>query len=406
MKRTSRWIPYYTDRDYAVIDTLYEIWIPAHTELWLFGAGAYATAWRHYMNECGVRISGFVVTLPECAYAHTGEPIISIDEFKSRYKQGITGLILVIDSDFYDEVLPLLWFAKSDIYLLKENHKSLALKRYKVHGADDNLLVAYLILDHCNLACFSCDAASPIAEKWFADAECVIGDFKRLRQIVGENIVEHISFGGGEPLLHPEFLRIAEAVRGIFPDCPEINFYTNGLLLGEQREDFFKRLAASDITVMWTKYPIKYKDELMVYENAKKHGVDLRLSPDMVYSPKRSGHVTFDERGSQKRWDYLFCMYHNYRIQLADGKLFTCPLITTAEIVSHRFDAPLPAGDNSCIDISKIDSAEEVFEFLRKRPELCDYCAVRYRHAEKEWKPSKRARNEWIFDEKEAAEEC
>ena len=406
MKRTSRWMPHYSEKDYAVTDTLFETWVPMHDEVWLFGAGAYANAWRHYMSECGVNISGFVVTFPERTNACTGEPIISVDDFKSHYRQGKTGIILSIDSDCYDEVLPLLWFAQSDIYLLKEKHKSLALKRYKVQGADNNLLVAYLILDHCNLACFSCDAASPIAEKRFTDADRVISDFNRLRQIVGENVVEHISLGGGEPLLHPEFLHIAETVRGIFPDCPEINFYTNGLLLGEQSEGFYKRLAASDITVMWTKYPINYKDETVVYEKAKKHFVDLRLSPDMVYSPKRSGHISFDERGKQKKWDYLYCLYHNFRAQLADGMLYTCPLMTTAETVARKFEASFLISDDACIDLYKVNSTEEILEFLRKRPNFCDYCAVRHRHMEREWKPSRRERNEWIFDETEAADEC
>jgi hypothetical protein len=401
MKRTSKWLPEYSEKDYAVTDRLFESWIPAHEEIWLFGAGAYANAWRHYMGECGVNVSGFVVTSPECAEACTGEPIISIDDFKTRYRKHRIGIILTIDSNYYDEVLPLLLFAESDLYFLKEKHKALALSRFQVHRVQDNLMVACLITDHCNMACFSCDAAAPIAEERFASAGRVIEDFRKLRQIVGGDAVEHISIGGGEPLLHPRFLEIMEAVRSIFPDCPEINFYTNGLLLGEQNDDFYRRLAIAGITAMWTKYPIGYKDEALIYEKAKMHSLDLRMSPDMVYSPKRSGHMTFDESGKQRKWDYLYCMYHNFRIQLADGKLYTCPLMTTGDIVSQKFGVALPVGDKDSIDLHDVGSLAEILGFMRKRPKFCDYCAVRHRHTEKEWKPSKGGRAEWIFDETE-----
>ena len=406
MKKTSKWIQEYSANDYAVTDRLFENWIPRHKEIWLFGTGVYAYAWRHYMLQCGFSIDGFVVSMPESNISTTGEPIISVEDFKARYELGKTGVILTLDSDYYSEILPGLLFAQEDLFFLKEKHKSLALKRYHFGGADDNMLVACLITEHCNLSCYSCDAASPIAEKNFADADRIIDDFKRLRQIVGENVVEHISFGGGEPLLHPQFIYILENVRKIFQDCREINFYTNGVLLGEQTEEFYKGLVDSDITVMWTKYPINYKDESLIYENTKKYGVDLRLSPDLLYSPKKSGHIVFDSQGRQKRWDYLYCVYHNFRAQLSNGRLYTCPIMTTSEIVSRKFGVNLPVEDSDNIDIYKVSSKTEILDFMRKRSGFCDYCAVRHRHIEEMWMPSKREKSEWILDEAGAKKEC
>jgi hypothetical protein len=62
---------------------------------------------------------------------------------------------------------------------------------------------------HCNLACAGCSHASPVSPTWDADPETVLRDLASLRAVAD---VEEVRVVGGEPLLHPRFPELLNAI--------------------------------------------------------------------------------------------------------------------------------------------------------------------------------------------------
>ena len=107
--------------------------------------------------------------------------------------------------------------------------KELALSHLLI---DDKLRIA--ITNTCNLQCFYChnEGQSHFAQKRFLSYEYV----EKLVRWIWENhvCVESVNLTGGEPLLHPDLIRIIDAVRTITKD---IRINTNGTLLTKDRID-------------------------------------------------------------------------------------------------------------------------------------------------------------------------
>jgi GTP 3',8-cyclase len=84
-----------------------------------------------------------------------------------------------------------------------------------------------IVADHCNIACRSCNHASPIMNRWFADPEVVRRDFSILARIYRPRFVKVL---GGEPLLHKSLAAVIQAARstGI---SGHFLLVTNGTLL-------------------------------------------------------------------------------------------------------------------------------------------------------------------------------
>jgi organic radical activating enzyme len=88
----------------------------------------------------------------------------------------------------------------------------------------------------CNLTCRSCTHASPVLRpKDIADPDTTYRDLTRLARCYR---LQEVLLLGGEPLLHPDLVALAEAVRasGI---SEEVNVLTNGVLLDRQGSRFW-----------------------------------------------------------------------------------------------------------------------------------------------------------------------
>jgi len=385
--------------DFKLMDSFFEEWIPSHREVWLFGAGVYATAWRHYMSQCGVAINGFVVTAPDHNITIADEGIISIDDFESRYRKGEVGLVLTIDSDFYDEVLPKLLFAIEDLFFLKERFKRFAYHR-KNRWSMRKFTVTFTITDHCNLACYSCSTASPIAKKRFYDLNQYCKELTQLVKLFGNELgILYIS--GGEPLLHPHLLEFINFAREVTFSQTEVRLITNGLLLSKMSDDYYRGFADAGVTVCWTKYPVNYPNLDSVYDRLKRFGVKYAFSDDTMDAPKQSAWMGIAEQPTQKPWDYLFCQMHNTCLVCKDSKIYHCPVRMAADNIYSGFMVETPVRDGDELDIFSVKRAEEILEFLSKRPALCDYCPLRDRRIIGEWRPSNKERGEWLLQPSE-----
>ena len=77
---------------------------------------------------------------------------------------------------------------------------------------------------------------------------------------------------GGEPLLHPQFIDIAEWLHSEFPQC-DIVMCTNGLLFTRQSEEWYRRLSKCISIVHYTRYNTNKVDYDRILEICEKYGV-------------------------------------------------------------------------------------------------------------------------------------
>ena len=108
------------------------------------------------------------------------------------------------------------------------------------------------LVEHCNLRCCGCDHFAPLAEQEFADLDAFENDFARLSYLV-DGKAEKIGLMGGEPLLHPQVKDFLYIARRHFRKT-KIRIVTNGVLLLNKKEDFWKACRDNNIIVEVTKY--------------------------------------------------------------------------------------------------------------------------------------------------------
>jgi organic radical activating enzyme len=77
------------------------------------------------------------------------------------------------------------------------------MQRLRIFGIEINAVM------QCNLACAGCSHASPISAAWSADPQTVHRDLAALRTVAD---VDEVRVVGGEPLLHPRFTELLQAV--------------------------------------------------------------------------------------------------------------------------------------------------------------------------------------------------
>lgn len=389
---------------FALLDYFFEEWIPSKKGIYVFGMGEYGKAMRNFLLENGVRIKAFIESAPKCKYSDTGEQIISIDEYKYRHEtSNAGGVIMAISSTFFATPLfAKLYFAYDDIFFFETEFLELV----KAHCGKRVLMRAsWAITEHCNLSCYSCQIAAPVAQKSFYD----FNDFKLEIDVFRELCADKMFYLGitsAEPLLHPQFFDFILYARKRFPEV-KLHVITNGLLLYKQEDAFWKKIAELNVVLTWTKYPVKYSaDPLIVFEAAAKHNATLTYVEDSYLgNEKESWELLSDCEAKAKTYDYLLCPFHNSCITVSRGRLFTCNRYAVSEHCSERFGVNLPVSAADYLDLHKAKSSDEIMDFVIKRPPLCNYCLVRENRSLGEWKPSEKMKKEWIRLSKRAAEE-
>lgn len=251
------------------------------------------------------------------------------------------------------------------------------------------------ICDHCNLNCINCDHFSPIAKDSFEDPDSIEKDLRRMRELIGDK-VGIVAIMGGEPLLHPEVKRILSDARVIFPDV-KVWLSTNGLLLRDQDEDFWKICREYDIELSVTKYPVIFD-----YEGIKKKAESKEVKFSYISGDcevKTSYHIPLDLSGMQDGTEsFLNCFHSNDMCNmLSKGRLYTCTIAPSIHIFNEHFGASIPMTEKDGIDIYGIGSGEELFEALSRPMPVCRFCDVRNRTFGHKWEQSKGSIAEWTM---------
>jgi len=102
-----------------------------------------------------------------------------------------------------------------------------------------------IVVDHCNIACRSCNHASPIMPSWFADPDSVHRDFSILAKYYRPARVKVL---GGEPLMHKNLRAVIAAARasGI---SDHFSLTTNGALLHKASDALWECIDEVEISL-------------------------------------------------------------------------------------------------------------------------------------------------------------
>lgn len=252
------------------------------------------------------------------------------------------------------------------------------------------------ILDHCNLRCKGCDHFAAIAEERFVTVDNIEKDLSRMSDLLDQQAVR-IGIMGGEPLLHPDLLLILSMTRKYFPNTI-IQLVTNGLLLMQQTDEFWKTCKENNIVIVNTKYPINLDYDGMVTK-AEQFGVAFEHYGNTGEKTKTSYKIPLDLKGKQNpRSNYLKCHHSNNCSLLMEGKFYACTVAPNINIFNKRYGTDLKLVEDDYLDIYKINDKQEIFDFLSKPIPFCRYCDVEHRQYGLEWERSKQLKEEWIVE--------
>jgi organic radical activating enzyme len=189
-----------------------------------------------------------------------------------------------------------------------------------VDGKIQNGQLELNVVENCNLTCRSCSHLSPILPKRRVDAATVEHD---LRLLSGHYHAEWLKLVGGEPLLHPDLVSIADAIRrsGV---ADRIYLVTNGVLLPRMGPDLWEAMDWIEVSL----YPgrsLSEEQQAGCWSAAGRAGTGLSFRRRDEFRTSYSEVGTADVTLS--RAIYRTCaVAHQWKCHsVADGRFFKCP---------------------------------------------------------------------------------
>lgn len=253
------------------------------------------------------------------------------------------------------------------------------------------------IVEHCNLNCIGCASFGCIAEKHFLNIEEFAREIGRLSELSGGKI-EILNILGGEPLLHPQIMDFLHVARKCFPlgisnTLNEVNIVTNGILLTQMSEEFWKTCHDENIQISITRYPI-HIDMNAIHALADKYNVALGYwSGDTL---KTMWKRPFDLDGKQDAAkSFRMCTVANRCAALQDGKIYACPTCAHSRHFNKKFGTHLEVSEHDYIDLFKAQSIDEVYDFMCRPVPFCRYCKTKEMSFGIKWTVSSGAISEW-----------
>jgi MoaA/NifB/PqqE/SkfB family radical SAM enzyme len=247
------------------------------------------------------------------------------------------------------------------------------------------------LTDHCNLNCTGCLNFSPLSEPVFLALNEFEKDMSCLSHLTHQ-LLKVVTLYGGEPLLHPQFLDFVKLTRKYFPNTA-IKIITNGILLAKQDDNFWKVLHANAANLRISDYPIDIKTPL-IKEKAKMYDVNVEM---VVGDGYRQLHFIFDLDGQcDPQENFLQCvLWSSVCAPLRKGKIYLCPVCAQVELFNRYFKKNLIVTPQDYIDIYKVESVNEILQFLATPSPFCRYCDMKKIIGYHKWEPGKREISEW-----------
>lgn len=312
------------------------------------------------------------------------------------------GLFVIASVHFYGEFekqLISLGIEQSKIVYISEIEKIEKEKLKRIIDkriAKEKINFVVDLAEHCNLNCQCCDHFSPLAKEYFTDKVEFENDIKRMAFLFGGRgeQINYVALEGGEPLLNPDVIDYIEIIHRYMPDII-IKIFTNGLLLDKQDKSFWNICADYGVELEVTKYPIKY-DYSKVEMLAKENNVVFNYfsGGDTI---KESMHKPLNLRGDSNIYDSFHKCYMGNGVctMLKHGRIYNCTVVPNLSIFNDYFGKNIEVCDRDSIDIYKVDTADEILDFLANPVPACRYCQPDKWTRGHEWRTTTYQLSEW-----------
>lgn len=256
---------------------------------------------------------------------------------------------------------------------------------------EDGFHIEYCITDVCNRNCGYCSHLAPLAKNPnFVDEK----QFEYATEIVHRLIPDAHTFWltGGEPTLHPRFLRLVDIACAYFTDS-HVGIYSNGTTLEKYRSDegFWRFVRSNGIV-----FGITHYDEAAEYFERmfEEHGCANNLA--IVHSGRIFFNLTnYSEDQPITLEKYIKCGWERSKINIRDGKIYNCPSAEFADLFSAYFGRELTVTEKDYLVIDERLTRPQIDAFRGPVP-FCGQCDLskRYKHRAK-CTPSKKQISEW-----------
>ncbi len=256
---------------------------------------------------------------------------------------------------------------------------------------EDPYHIEYSITDICNRNCGCCSHLAPLAKRPnFVSAE----EFAEKTEILHGLIPDAHTFWltGGEPTLHPRFMRLAEIARNIFADN-HVGIYTNGMTLERYENDEAFWRFTKDNGIVWA---VTFYDRDRAYFESmfERHGCLDNLA--LLHGGRRFFKlVNYSRDRSVTREKYEKCGWERSKINVRNGKIYNCPSAEFAELFNDYFGLNLKITSDDFLDIDASLTRERI-DMFRKEVPFCGQCDIdrRYKQVIPN-APSERKITEW-----------
>lgn len=225
------------------------------------------------------------------------------------------------------------------------------------------------ITSMCNLNCTNCSVFCGLREPYYITVEEFKNQLKQLTSIVP---VSFISFCGGEPMLHPQFMDLCKEVFNQLPNC-FLQIITNGSLLNKLSDEDLLYLSKYKVSFAITLYPkIKYINIVQEFEEKCKSifpNIELSFKGIRPYF----GKYDYNFEGTNDPDDFYYLCEKSHQCHsfvIFKNRIYNCCIAPDYNAIG------LPKDDADSIPINDLKSYEELLNFGNHSYSSCKYCTA------------------------------
>ena len=249
------------------------------------------------------------------------------------------------------------------------------------------------IIDTCNRNCGNCFHYSCIAKKSNEKNSLYFEElFKTLHPSI-KDLFSNINILGGEPFLNKDLKNIIQSFRKYF--CKNtIIIFTNGIILTEGLRNKDSEIINIINTIIENNVKIFVSVHSNDYQNYKKELMELMKSNgfkiDFITVLECNSFIKIDFEmkdnkviANDANENYKKCIVKPVpnkfftTFQLVGNKLIGCAKAAYCYILNEYLDNKIILNDSDQLDISKVESKEEIINFINKgHLDFCKYCVI------------------------------
>jgi hypothetical protein len=228
------------------------------------------------------------------------------------------------------------------------------------------------LVEHCNLRCANCCNMSPLV----AERTLSLPELEHLCRRMAEVLdVDVFKIMGGEPLLHPDIAGALQVIRqsGI---SGKVRLFTNGLLLGSMKPEFWSHL--DELTISsYSSAPVKPHLLALARAQARAHDFVLNVKEVTAFSQVLSPAFRADVGETFRR-----CWLRHRCLVVRGGRFYMCTRAAYApDFLARAACEPVPAGveldrEGDGIAIDAPDLAARLVAYMNRGQPLaaCHHC--------------------------------